>query len=276
MSDNKKYYYMRIKENFFESDGILILESMQDGYVYSNILLKLYLKSLKSNGRLMFNDRIPYNAQMIATITRQQVGTVEKALQIFQEMNLIEILNNGAIYMNDIQNFIGTSSSEADRIREYDRKKKEEKLAIENTECRNLVENYTKDRDRDRVIDKDIKDIVVLKNDTLSKIDEVINYLNEKTGKSFRSNTKKNFSLINARLRDKYTFEDFKKVIDTKCEEWLNDPKWSKYLQPSTLFCASNFESYLNQWQPDIKNQKSSFVDNKKIVVDEVIEDVNF
>lgn len=119
MADNKKYYYMRIKENFFETDEILVLESMQDGYLYSNILLKLYLRSLKDNGKLMFNGRIPYNAQMIATITRQQVGTVEKALSIFKEMGLIEILDNGAIYMLDIQKYIGKSSTEADRKREY-------------------------------------------------------------------------------------------------------------------------------------------------------------
>lgn len=126
--DNKKYYYMRIKENFFDTNEIVLLESMQDGYLYSNILLKLYLRSLKDDGKLMFNDRIPYNAQMIATITRHQAGTVEKALQIFQEMELIEVLDNGAIYMLDIQQFIGTSSTEADRVRNYRKKIEAEKL----------------------------------------------------------------------------------------------------------------------------------------------------
>ena len=87
--------------------------------MYSNILLKLYLRSLKDNGKLMFNDRIPYNPQMIATITRHQVGTVEKALSIFKEMGLIEVLDNGAIYMLDIQNFIGKTTTEADRKRAY-------------------------------------------------------------------------------------------------------------------------------------------------------------
>ena len=57
-----------------------LLESMQDGVLYSNILLKLYLKSLKHGGRLQLDENIPYTAQMIATITRQQIGTVERAL----------------------------------------------------------------------------------------------------------------------------------------------------------------------------------------------------
>ena len=119
MSDNQKYYYMRIKESFFDTNEMVVLESMQDGYLYSNILLKLYLRSLKDNGKLMFNDRIPYNAQMIATITRHSVGTVEKALRIFQDMGLIEVLDNGAIYMLDIQQYIGKSSTEGERKRLY-------------------------------------------------------------------------------------------------------------------------------------------------------------
>lgn len=117
MADNKKYYYLKLKENFFESDEAIILESMPDGYIYSNILLKLYLRSLKNDGLLMFNNLIPYNAQMLATITRHQVGTIEKAIQIFRGLQLIEILDNGAIYMTNIQNFVGKSSTEADRIR---------------------------------------------------------------------------------------------------------------------------------------------------------------
>ena len=122
MSDNKKYYYLKLRDNFFDNDDIAILESMPDGILYSNILLKLYLRSLKNNGKLMFNDRIPYNAQMLSTITRQPVAVVEKSVGIFKEMGLIEVLDNGAIYMLDIQNFIGSSNTEADRKREYRRK----------------------------------------------------------------------------------------------------------------------------------------------------------
>lgn len=117
--DNKKYYYLKLKEDFFESDSMILLENMRDGYLYSNILLKLYLRSLKDDGRLMLNGTIPYNSQMLASVTRHQVGTVEKALNVFQELGLIEVLDSGAIYMMDIQNFVGESSNEADRKRAY-------------------------------------------------------------------------------------------------------------------------------------------------------------
>ncbi|MCI9148602.1 MAG: hypothetical protein HFG73_10155 [Hungatella sp.] len=127
MADNKKYYYLKLKENFFESEEMIILQNMENGYIYSDILLKLYLRSLKNEGRLMFKKLIPYTPSALAQVVRHSEETVEKALEIFQQLELVEILDNGAIYMLDIQNFIGSSSTEADRRREYDRRIKKER-----------------------------------------------------------------------------------------------------------------------------------------------------
>ena len=131
MADNKKYYYLKLKEGFFESEEIKILESMKDGYIYSNILLKLYLRSLRNEGRLMYRNVIPYTPEILATLVGHQIGTVEKALDVFKKLELIEILDNGAIYMMDIQNYIGKSSTEADRQRAYYNRMKNEKALLE-------------------------------------------------------------------------------------------------------------------------------------------------
>ena len=127
MSDNRKYYYLKLKESYFDDDAIVLLESMQDGMLYSNILLKLYLKSLKYGGTLQLDENIPYTAQMIATITRQQVGTVERALQIFMKLGLVEPLDNAALYMSNIELFIGQSSTEGERKRRARMKISEQK-----------------------------------------------------------------------------------------------------------------------------------------------------
>ena len=117
MADNRKYYYLKLKESYFDDDAIVLLESMPDGILYSNILLKLYLKSLKNGGRLQLDEHIPYTAQMIATLTRHQIGTVERALAIFQQLGLVEQLDCGLLYMTDIELMIGQSSTEAERKR---------------------------------------------------------------------------------------------------------------------------------------------------------------
>ena len=144
MSDGKKYYYLKLKENFFDSDEMVILESMPDGYLYSNILLKLYCRSLKREGKLMFNDTVPYNAQILAKLTRHPEGVIEKAIKTFKQLGLIELLNNGAIYMTAIQNFIGKSSTEADRIRSYRNQISTEKESLENNILEQSVQMYDK------------------------------------------------------------------------------------------------------------------------------------
>ena len=75
---------------------------------------------------------------------------------------------------------------------------------------------------------------------------EIITYLNTKSHSSYKPGTKKTKELITARWNEGFHLEDFKKVIDLKTEEWLDDPFWSKYLRPETLF-GPKFESYCNQ-----------------------------
>lgn len=80
---------------------------------------------------------------------------------------------------------------------------------------------------------------------------EIIEYLNFKTNSNYRVTTKKTKDLIKARFNEGFTIEDFKRVIDIKSEEWLNDKEMNKYLRPDTLF-GTKFEGYLNQKQKEI------------------------
>lgn len=96
------------------------------------------------------------------------------------------------------------------------------------------------------------------KQDTFPElVDEVIDYLNERTGKKFKTSSKQTRSLIYARAREGYTLDDFKRVIDVKCSQWLNDSKMSKYLQPSTLF-SPKFEGYANERPPKPRTDYSN------------------
>ena len=115
MAENRRFYYLKLKESFYNSETMVVLESMPDGLLFSNLLLKMYLMSLKCGGILMLNDHIPHTVQTIATFTRHQIGTVERAIKIFMEFGLVEVLTDGAFYMTDIQLLIGQSSTEGER-----------------------------------------------------------------------------------------------------------------------------------------------------------------
>ncbi|KOR12029.1 replication protein [Staphylococcus carnosus] len=77
---------------------------------------------------------------------------------------------------------------------------------------------------------------------------QVVDYLNEKTGKQYKHTTKKTQSLIKARTKEGFSLDDFKQVIDNMSSQWMNDSKMNQYLRPETLF-GTKFEGYLNQQQ---------------------------
>ncbi len=238
MSDNKKYYYLKLKDNFFDSDSLIVLESMPDGHLYSNILLKLYLRSLKHEGRLVFNDKIPYNSTILAQVTRHSVGVVEKALSVFRDLELIEVLDNGAIYMLDIQNFIGTSSTEADRKREYRARIENEKQ--ENGQMSRQLTGQTSDKSPPEIeIELDLEKEIKIETKTNTYTDRFNTFWEaypKKIGKvasekSFKK-LKPSSELLNKMLE---TIEVFKKSDQWNKDggqfipnpaTWLNQGRW--------------------------------------------------
>ena len=92
--------------------------------------------------------------------------------------------------------------------------------------------------------------------------DEIIQYLNMRTGAKYKSTTSKTKQLINARVNEGFTLDDFKTVIDKKCVEW-SGTEFEKFLRPNTLF-GTKFESYLNQNVVKPKTKKSDAIDAVK------------
>ncbi|MGG4036089.1 conserved phage C-terminal domain-containing protein [Paenibacillus cisolokensis] len=126
----------------------------------------------------------------------------------------------------------------------------------------NLERNLEHSRNNNKNVYKGIN-----KKDIYSGIHEkIIAYLNEKTGKRYSSKVKRTRDLINGRLSEGRTFEDFVYVIDTKCSHWLDDPKMFEYLRPDTLFRPTNFDKYLNQLPREEEGRDSYFESRDKEV----------
>ena len=195
MADRSNYYYLKIKEDFYNSEDMKLLESQDNGYIYSNILMKMYLLSLKNGGKLMYKDKIPYNSKMLSTILNHNADILDKAIMIFQNLGLIEILDSGAIFMTDIQNYIGKSSDEADRKRAYRARIESEKLKeieeIEEIEeidicqdkCQTDCSNI-KDRDKDRDRDRDKNNLPSLPENLDTEFDYLWKLYPNKQGKN--------------------------------------------------------------------------------------------
>lgn len=110
---DKKFYWLQLKEDFFDEDAITWLEEQENGEKYSLFYLKLCLKSLKTKGiliRKVGDLLVPYDKNRLAEITRTDVDTVVVAMELLQKIGLVRILENGEIYCTQVESMIGEKS----------------------------------------------------------------------------------------------------------------------------------------------------------------------
>ena len=152
----KRYYWLKISEHFFDDDNIKWLESQENGIEYVYFWIKLLLKCLKNKdsgeyGMLRFTERIPYDDNTLSKFTNTPVDTVRVAMKLFQELGMLEILENKTIYIEAVNKMIGKETDAADRMRKM-RNKGEYKL------LRDDRNNVTQElRYKELEIDKDIE-----------------------------------------------------------------------------------------------------------------------
>ena len=119
-----------------------------------------------------------------------------------------------------------------------------------NPSCENPLQQEVKEFDGNKIKDKKIKDkkdsIKISENKFSDEIEEIIDYFNKVTNQKLRSSSKSHRKLISARLREGFTVDDFKTIIDKKYAEW-HGTEFEKFIRPSTLFVESHFDTYLNQ-----------------------------
>jgi len=158
-----KFYWLQLKEDFFEDDAIEWLEEQKpNGRDYAYFYLKLCLKSLKSNGiliRQVGNILIPYDNKKLAELTRMDFDTVTVAMELLKQIGLIKILENGEIYLTQLENLIGSVSKGALKKQQQRMGIKERQNQLEWTESGQVS---TKVKDKDKVKDK-VKDINIPK-----------------------------------------------------------------------------------------------------------------
>lgn len=116
----KRFYWLKLKENFFEDDTIKWIEEQDNGKEYVLFYLKLCLKSLKTDGNMIrhVGDMIiPYDKKALSVLTNTDVDTVVVAMELFKKIGLIEVLDSGAIYLKQINEMVGTETDKAELMR---------------------------------------------------------------------------------------------------------------------------------------------------------------
>ena len=165
MSDNKRYYWLKLNENFFEDDTVQWLEEQENGKEYVIFYLKLCLKSLKDDGsliRYVGQKLIPYDVKALSRLTSTPVDTVAVAMKTFAEIGLVEVKSTGEIYLSQINELIGSETEVAKRVRKHRARKaiedKSSKLLHGNaevTKC-NTEKEIEKEQEIELEIDKEL------------------------------------------------------------------------------------------------------------------------
>ena len=118
---NKRYYWLRLKEDFFQEDVISWIEEQEKGVYYTNFYLKLCLKAINSQGiliRRVGDMLIPYDTKALSKMTGVDVDTIIVAMEIFKKTGLVEILENGEIYLTKVMEMVGSETDKAKIMRE--------------------------------------------------------------------------------------------------------------------------------------------------------------
>ena len=154
MADSKKFYWLKLKRDFFKRHDIRIIEEMPNGKDYVLFYLKLLLESIDHEGSLRFSDTIPYNEQMLSVVTNTNIDIVRSAMKLFTELNLMEVLDDATIYMAEVNTMIGSESWSAERVRRFRQK---QQALLCNTDVTSCNEEIEKEEEIKKEIDTDIE-----------------------------------------------------------------------------------------------------------------------
>lgn len=155
----KKYYWLKLKRDFFKRHDIRIIESMPNGKDYILFYLKLLLESVDHEGTLRFSDTIPYNEEMLGVITNTNIDIVRSAMKIFTELNMVDIFEDKTIYMNEVEKLIGSAADNdnANRQRRFRERQKQNALCERYESVTKSNESKSIDKEKDIETDSEVE-----------------------------------------------------------------------------------------------------------------------
>ncbi|MFA5467083.1 MAG: phage replisome organizer N-terminal domain-containing protein [Candidatus Izemoplasmatales bacterium] len=121
MTENqpKRYYWLRLQRDFFKDHRVTVIEGEPNGKEYVLFYLKLLVESIPYNGYLRFSPIVPYNTRLLANLTHTNIDIVRNACKIFEELGLMEWMEDGTLFMCEAIKMIGSESESAERVRKH-------------------------------------------------------------------------------------------------------------------------------------------------------------
>jgi predicted phage replisome organizer len=223
-----KRYWLKLNEHFFDDDKIVWLESQRNGEKYVLVWVKILLKCLKNRdedniGFLRFTDKLPYTDELLSKAISVDIDTLRVAMKYFDDLGMVERLDDGTLYVEAVQSMIGRETSAAERMR----KMRENRKLLQITQVkRNNVTDVTCNELHNKELEKEEeeeeekeKDIPAERKEPAGGHSEIVKYYFEKCKE--KGIDKPSFGAQHGsavkRILGKYGIDDLKKMLD----EWF-------------------------------------------------------
>ena len=149
--DKRRYYWLKLDRNFFKRHDVKIIESMENGREYVLCYLKLLCEATSHNGELRFSETIPYDNKMLSVVVGMNVDVIKSAMDIFISLGLIEIWEDGTIYLTEMEKMIGSETHQTRRKRGY----KEDEVVKSTTLLPPSYQEHTTEKEKEKELEKD-------------------------------------------------------------------------------------------------------------------------
>lgn len=146
----KKRYWLKLEKDFLQSKYIKIIKGFENGRDYILFYLALMLESIESVGHLRFTELVPYNEKLLASLTDTNVDIVRGALNLFQQLGLLTVLEDGTIFLPEVPKMTGKESESAERVRQF-----RERQKVEALQCNGNVTNSNDNKEKEKEEDKE-------------------------------------------------------------------------------------------------------------------------
>lgn len=181
----KKRYWLKLDKDFLRNPQMKVLKNMTNGKDYIIFYLSLMLESIETVGHLRFTSLVPYNDEMLSSVTDTNIDIVRSAVKLFCELGLMQIFDDGTIFIPEVPKITGKESESAERVRNYReriKKQKDTKLLQCNDDVTKCNDNKEKQEYKDKQEEKQIEEDIEIKKEKKKKkreaeteIDKVVN-----------------------------------------------------------------------------------------------------
>ena len=142
----KKYYWLKLKEDFFEEKQIRYLRKLPEGDKLVIAYLKMQLKSLRTEGFIKYDQIMPNNEEELAMILDEDINIIKLMIQALIKAKAIEVLDDGSFYLIAMQDLVGKEGESAERVRRFRERQNQKTLQCNTyvTECNTEIEKEIK------------------------------------------------------------------------------------------------------------------------------------